>query len=120
MESSSASPGAASAAGGVAGRLGNSGTRAAAERGPAASSPVDRVGALDAREADADPAVGDGEGEGTGKGGALRTEERGGGSQLEKRWGGTVMADSGRPPRLSPAYLPPFYEPVRGGQGPLP
>jgi len=57
MESSSASPGAASAAGGVAGRLGNSGTRAAAERGPATSSPVDRVGALDAREADADPAV---------------------------------------------------------------
>jgi len=41
----------------VAGRLGGSGTRAAAERGPAASSPVDRVGALDAREVDADAAV---------------------------------------------------------------
>jgi len=57
MGSSPASPGAASAAGGVAGRLGGSGTRAAAERGPAASSSADRVGALDAREADADPTV---------------------------------------------------------------
>jgi len=57
MGSSPASPGAASAAGGVAGRLGGSGTRAAAERGPAASSPADRVGALDTREADADLAV---------------------------------------------------------------
>jgi len=57
MGSSPASPGAASAAGEVAGRLGGSGTRAAAERGPAVSSPADRVGAPDAREADADPAV---------------------------------------------------------------
>jgi len=57
MGSSPASPGAASTVGGVAGRLGGSNTRAAAERGPAASSPADRVGALDAREADADPAV---------------------------------------------------------------
>jgi len=57
MGSSPASPGAASAAGGVAGQLGGSGTRAAAVRGPAASSPADRVGALDARQADADPAV---------------------------------------------------------------
>jgi len=38
-------------------RLVGSGTRAAAVRGPAASSPADRVTALDAREADADPAV---------------------------------------------------------------
>ena len=57
MGSSLASPGAAPAAGGVAGRLGGSGTRAAAERDPTASSPADRVGTLDAREADADPAV---------------------------------------------------------------
>jgi len=57
MRSSPASPGVASTAGGVAGRLGCRGTRAAAERGPAASSQADRVGALDAREADADPAV---------------------------------------------------------------
>jgi len=57
MGSSSASPGAAPAAGGAAGRLGGSGTRAAAERDPTASSPADHVGALDAREADADPAV---------------------------------------------------------------
>jgi len=41
----------------VAGWLGSSGTRAAAERDPTASSIADRVGALDAREADADPAV---------------------------------------------------------------
>jgi len=57
MSSSPASPGAASAAGGVLNRLVGSGTRAAAVRGPAASSPADRVTALDAREADADPAV---------------------------------------------------------------
>jgi len=57
MGSSPPSPGAASAAGGVPGRLGGSGTRAAAVRGPAAASPADRVAALDAREADADPAV---------------------------------------------------------------
>jgi len=57
MGSSPASRGAASAAGGVPGRLGGSGTRAAAVRGPAAPSPVDRVAALDTREADADPAV---------------------------------------------------------------
>ena len=57
MGSSPASPGAASAAGGVAGWLGGSGTRAAVARGSAASSPADRGGALDAREADADPAV---------------------------------------------------------------
>jgi len=41
----------------VASRLGGSGTRAAAERDPTASSPADRNGALDALEADADPAV---------------------------------------------------------------
>jgi len=40
----------------VVGRLGGSGTRTATERDPTASSPADRVGALDAREADADPA----------------------------------------------------------------
>jgi len=57
MGSSPASPGAASAAVEVPGRLGGSGTCAAAVRGPAASSPDDRVAALDAREADADPAV---------------------------------------------------------------
>ena len=56
MGSSPASPGSAAAAGGVAGRLGGSGTRAATARDPTASSPADRVGALDAREADADPA----------------------------------------------------------------
>jgi len=38
-------------------RLVGSGTRAAAVRGPAVSSPADRVAAPDAREADADPAV---------------------------------------------------------------
>jgi len=57
MGSSPASPGAALAVGGVAGQLGGSGTRAAAERDPTASSPADRVNALDAREADADSAV---------------------------------------------------------------
>jgi len=57
MGSSPASPGAASAARGVAGRLSGSVTRAAAERGPAASSPADRVSALDTQEADADLAV---------------------------------------------------------------
>jgi len=57
MGSFPASPGAAPAAGRVAGWLGSSGTRAAAERDPTASSIADRVGALDAREADADPAV---------------------------------------------------------------
>jgi len=41
----------------VQGRLGGSGTRAAAVRGAAASLSADRVAALDAREADADPAV---------------------------------------------------------------
>jgi len=41
----------------VPGRLGGSGTRAAAVPGPAASSSADRVAALDKREADADPAV---------------------------------------------------------------
>jgi len=43
--------------GGGPSRLGGSGTRAAAVRGTAASSSADRVAALDAREADADPAV---------------------------------------------------------------
>jgi len=57
MGSSPTSPGAAPAAGRVVGRLGGSGTRAAAERDPTASSPADRNGALDALEADADPAV---------------------------------------------------------------
>jgi len=61
MGSSSPLPGAAAAAaaaaGGVPGRLGGSGTRAAAMHGAAASSSADRVAALDAREADADPAV---------------------------------------------------------------
>jgi len=55
------SPGAAAAAtaaaGRVPGRLGGSGTRATTVRGTAASSSADRVAALDAREADADPAV---------------------------------------------------------------
>jgi len=57
MGSSPASPGDVSAAGGVAGRLGGSGTRTIAARDPTASSPADRVGALDAQEADADSAV---------------------------------------------------------------
>jgi len=57
MGLSPASAGAAPAAGGVTGRLGGSGTRAAAKPDPTASSPVDRVGALNARKADADPAV---------------------------------------------------------------
>jgi len=61
MGSSLPSPGAATAAaatvGGVPGRLGGSGTRAAAVRGTAASSSADLVAALDAREADADPAL---------------------------------------------------------------
>jgi len=57
MGSSPASPGAALAAGGVAGRLSGSGTRAAAERDPTASFPDYRVGALDAREAGTDPAM---------------------------------------------------------------
>ena len=48
--------GAASAAGGVPGRLGGSGTRAAAVRGTASSSLADRVATIDAREANADPA----------------------------------------------------------------
>jgi len=41
----------------VPGRLGGSGKRAAALRATAASSSADRVAALDARDADADPAV---------------------------------------------------------------
>jgi len=61
MGSSLPSPGAATAAaaaaGGVPGRLGGSGTRAAAVRGTAASSSADRIAALDAREAHADHAV---------------------------------------------------------------
>ena len=61
IRSSPPSPGAAAAAtaaaGGVPGRLGGSGTRFAAMRGTAASSSADRVAALDAREADADPVV---------------------------------------------------------------
>jgi len=48
---------AAAAAGGVPGRLGGSGTRAAAVVGAAALSSADRPSALDAREAVADPAV---------------------------------------------------------------
>ena len=55
--SSGAAGAATAAAGGVQGRLGGSGTRAAAVRGAAASLSADRVAALDAREADADPAV---------------------------------------------------------------
>jgi len=61
MGSSLPPPGAAAAAtaaaGGVPGRLRGSGTRAASVRGTAASSSANRVAALDAREADADPAV---------------------------------------------------------------
>jgi len=58
MGFSPSSPGAAAAAaGGVPGRLGGSGTRAAAVRGPAASSSAVRVAALDTRGADADRAV---------------------------------------------------------------
>ena len=48
---------AAAAAGGVRGRLGGSGTRAAAVEGAAALSSADRPAALDAREAVADPVV---------------------------------------------------------------
>jgi len=48
---------AAAAAGGVPGRLGGNGTRAAAVAGAAAFSSPDRPAALDAREAVADPAV---------------------------------------------------------------
>jgi len=62
MGSSPLSPGTAAAAtaaaGGVPGRLGGNGTRTAAVRGTTASSSADRVAALDARKADADPAVG--------------------------------------------------------------
>jgi len=58
MGSSRPSPGAAAAAaaaaGGVPGRLGGSGTRAAAMLGATASSSADCVAALDGREADAD------------------------------------------------------------------
>jgi len=58
MASSRPSPGAAAAAaaaaGGVSGRLGGSGTRAAAIRGATAFSSADCVAALYAREADAD------------------------------------------------------------------
>jgi len=58
MGSSPPSPGAAAAAaGGVLGRLGGSGTRAAAVRGPAAFLSAVRVAALDARETDTNPAV---------------------------------------------------------------
>jgi len=56
---------AAAAAGGVPGRIGGNGTRAAVVAGAAAFSSADRPAALDAREAVADPAVGlDGRGAG--------------------------------------------------------
>jgi len=57
LPSLGAAAGVAAAPGGVPGRLGGSSTRAAAMQSTAASSSADRIAALDAREADADPPV---------------------------------------------------------------